>query len=44
MEERCPKTKRLSYAAKFKHEVVWCAEEKENRKAAATSGVGENNV
>jgi len=36
--------KRLSYTAKFKREVIQCAEEKGNCKAAAISGVDESNV
>jgi hypothetical protein len=55
MEEGCQKSKRLSYTAKFKREVVWCAEAKGNRKSAAifgedeskaavVFGVNENNV
>jgi transposase-like protein len=44
MEEGCQKSKRLSYTAKFKHEVVRCTEEKGNRKAAAIFGIDESNV
>jgi transposase-like protein len=44
MEERRLKSKRLSYTAEFKREVIWCAEEKGNRKAAAIFGVDESNV
>jgi len=44
MEEGLQKSKRLSYAAKFKHEVIRCAEDKGNRKAAAIFGVDESNV
>jgi transposase-like protein len=44
MEEGCQKSKRLSYTAKFKREVIRCAEEKGNRKAAAIFGVDESNV
>ena len=44
MEEGCQKFKRLSYTAKFKREVIRCAEDKGNRKAAAIFGVDENNV
>jgi hypothetical protein len=44
MEEGCQKSKRPSYMAKFKHEVIRCAEEKGNRKAAAVFGVDESNV
>jgi hypothetical protein len=42
MEEGCQKSKRLSYMAKFKREVIQCAEEKGNRKAAAIFGVDES--
>jgi hypothetical protein len=38
------KSKRLSYTAKFKREVIQCAEEKGNRKAAAIFGVDESNI
>jgi len=38
------KYKRLSYTAKFKREVIRCAEDKGNRKAAAIFGVDESNV
>jgi transposase-like protein len=38
------KSKRLSYTAKFKREVIRCAEENGNRKAAAIFGVNESNV
>jgi hypothetical protein len=41
MEEGCQISKRLSYTAKFKCEVIWCTEEKGNRKAAAVFGVDE---
>jgi hypothetical protein len=44
MEEGSQKSKRLSYRAKFKREVIRCAEEKGNRKAAAIFGVDESNV
>jgi transposase-like protein len=44
MEEGCHKSKRLSYTAEFKREVIRCAEEKGNRKAAAIFGVDESNV
>jgi hypothetical protein len=44
MEKGCQKSKRLLYMAKFKREVIRCAEEKENRKAAAIFGVDDNNV
>jgi hypothetical protein len=43
MEEGRQKSKRLSYTAKFKREVIQCAE-KGNRKAAAIFGVDESNV
>jgi transposase-like protein len=44
MEEERLKSKRLSYTAKFKHEVIRCAEENGNCKAAAIFGVDESNV
>jgi hypothetical protein len=44
MEEGCQITKRLSYTAKLKCEVIRCAEEKGNHKAAAIFGVDESNV
>jgi len=44
MEEGRQKSKRLSYTAKFKREVIQCAEDKGNRKATAIFGVDENNV
>jgi transposase-like protein len=44
MEQGHLKSKRLSYTAKFKREVIRCAEENGNRKAAAISGVDESNV
>jgi hypothetical protein len=44
MEEGHQKSKRLSYTAKCKREVIWCSEEKGNRKAAAIFGVDESNV
>jgi hypothetical protein len=43
MKEGCQKSKRLSYTAKFKCEVIRCAE-KGNRKAAAIFGVDESNI
>jgi hypothetical protein len=43
MEEGHQKSKRLSYMAKFKREVIWCAE-KGNCKAAAIFGVDESIV
>jgi hypothetical protein len=44
MEEGFLMSKRLSYTSKFKPEVIWCAEEKVNRKATAVFGVDESNV
>jgi DUF438 domain-containing protein len=44
MEEGNQKSKRLSYMAKFKREVIRCAEEKGNRKAATIFEVNESNV
>jgi hypothetical protein len=44
MEEGSQKSKRLSYTAKFKCEVIRCAEQKGNRKAAAVFGVDESNI
>jgi hypothetical protein len=44
MEEGRQKSKRLSYTAKFKREVIQCTEEKGNRKATAIFGVDERNV
>jgi len=44
MEEGCQRSKRLSYTAKFKCEVIWCAEDKGNCKATAIFGVDESNV
>jgi hypothetical protein len=35
MEEGCQKSKRLSYTAKLKHEVIQCTEEKGKSKATA---------
>ena len=43
-EEGRQKSKRLSYTAKFKREIIRCAEGKANRKAAAVFGVDESNV
>jgi hypothetical protein len=43
MKEGRQKSKRLSYTAKFKHEVIRCAEEKGNHKAAAIFGFDESN-
>ena len=44
MEEGRLKSKRLSCMAKFKREVIRCAEENGNHKAAAIFGVDESNV
>jgi transposase-like protein len=44
MEEGHQKSKRLSYTAKFKREVICCTEEKGNRIAAAVFGVDESNI
>jgi hypothetical protein len=44
MEEGCQKSKRLSHMAKFKHEVIQCAEEEGNCKATAVFGVDESNI
>jgi len=44
MEEGRQKSKTPTYTAKFKREVIWCAEDKENCKAAAIFGVDESNV
>jgi hypothetical protein len=44
VEEGRQKSKRLSYMAKFKREVIQCTEEKGNRKAAAVFGVDESSV
>jgi transposase-like protein len=44
MEEGCQKSKRLSYTAKFKREVIQCTEEKGNCKIAAIFRVDESNV
>jgi hypothetical protein len=44
IEEGCLKFKRLSYTAKFKREVIRCAEENGNRKAAAIFEADESNV
>jgi len=43
MEEGHQKSKRLSYMAKFKREVIRCADDKGNCKAAAMFGVDESN-
>jgi transposase-like protein len=44
MEERRQESKRQSYTAKFKREVIRCAGEKGNRKATAIFGVNESNI
>jgi len=44
MGEGRQKSKRLSYTAKFKRELIRCAEDKGNSKAAAIFAVGESNV
>jgi hypothetical protein len=44
MDEGRQKSKRLSYMVKFKCEVIRCAEEKGNHKAAAIFGDDESNV
>ena len=44
LEEGCQKFKRLSYTANFEREIIRCAEDKGNRKAAAIFGVDESNV
>jgi hypothetical protein len=44
MEEGHQKSKRLSFKAKFKCEVVQCAKEKGNCKAAAIFGVDKSNI
>jgi len=44
MAEGRQKSKRLSYTAKFKREVIQYTEEKGNRKAAAILGVDESNI
>jgi transposase-like protein len=44
MEEERQKSKRLSYTAEFKCEVIQCAEEMGNCKAAAVFGVDESNI
>jgi hypothetical protein len=44
MEEGRQKSKRLSCMAKFKRELIRCAEEKGNHKAAAIFEVDESNV
>jgi hypothetical protein len=44
MEESYQKSKRISYSAKFRHEVVQCAQQKGNHKPAAIFGVYESNV
>jgi len=42
MEEGRQKSKRLSYTAKFKRELIRCAEDKGKRKAAEFFGVVES--
>jgi hypothetical protein len=44
MEGGRQKSKRLSYKAKFKREIILCAEGKGNRKAAEIFGVDESTV
>jgi transposase-like protein len=44
MEEGRQKPKRLSHKAKFKREIIQCAEENGNRKAAEIFGVDESKV
>jgi hypothetical protein len=44
IKEGHQKSKRLSYMAKFRCEVVWCAEEKGNLKATAFFGVDESSM
>jgi len=44
MGEGCQKSQRLSYTAKFKREVIRCAENKGNCKAAAIFAADESNV
>jgi hypothetical protein len=44
MEEGRQKSKRLSYRAKFKLEVIHCAEEKGNCKATVNFGGDESNI
>ena len=44
MEEGRQKSKRLTYMAKFKREVMQCTEDRGNRKAAAIFGVDNSNV
>jgi hypothetical protein len=44
MEEGRQKSKRLLYTTKFKREVIWCTEEKGNRKADAIFGIDESYV
>jgi len=44
MERGCQKSKRLSHTAKFKLEVIRCAEDKGNCKAAAVFGVDDSSV
>ena len=44
MEDGCQKSKKLSYTAKFKREVIRCAEDKGHCRATAIFGVDESNV
>jgi hypothetical protein len=44
MDEGCQKSKRLSYMAKLKCEIVRCAEKKGNHKATGIFVVDESNV
>ena len=44
MEEGRQKSKKLSHTAKFKRELIRCAKNKGNRKAAAVCAVDESNV
>jgi hypothetical protein len=44
MEEGRQKSGRLSYMAEFKHQVVWCMEEKVNCKAPDIFRVDESNI
>jgi hypothetical protein len=41
-DKGCQKSKRLSYTAKFKREVVRCTEEKGNHRAASIFGIDGN--
>jgi hypothetical protein len=44
MEEGCQKSRRLSYTAKFKREVIQCAEEKETAKPLQDNIAWEDDV